>query len=52
VSNARAIVALWEAGNTLDALLWAFSSDLPIRRSLSEVPAETPTSRALGPLVP
>ena len=50
IANARATVALHEAGETLDALLWSFApaSPAPPPRSLSEMPATTPESKALA----
>jgi len=48
VTNARAIIALREAGETLDALLWRFATDSPARETLADVPADTPASRAMS----
>ncbi len=50
IANARATVALHEAGATLDALLWAFAPDVPAPapRTLRDVPATTPQSTALA----
>jgi DNA-3-methyladenine glycosylase I len=51
VANARAIVALHGAGTSLDDLLWSFVDGVPIVhrwRDLSEIPAETPESRAMS----
>jgi len=48
VTNARAIIALREAGETLDALLWRFATDPPARETLADVPADTPASRAMS----
>ncbi len=50
IANARATVALHEAGETLDALLWSFApaSPAPPPRSLGEMPATTPESKALA----
>ena len=50
IANARATVALHEAGATLDALLWAFAPDVPAPapRTLRDVPATTPQSKALA----
>jgi DNA-3-methyladenine glycosylase I len=48
-ANARAILALQEAGSSLSDLLWGLVDGRPLqprRRSPSEVPAETPVSRA------
>ncbi|MDQ3724258.1 MAG: DNA-3-methyladenine glycosylase I [Actinomycetota bacterium] len=53
IANARATVALHEAGETLDALLWSFAArdsggSPPPPRSLREMPAATPQSEALA----
>jgi DNA-3-methyladenine glycosylase I len=51
IANARATVALHEAGATLDALLWSFAPDdtaVPPPRSLQDMPAATPQSTALA----
>lgn len=51
IANARALLQLYEAGGTLDALLWSFTDGQPLInqfRSLAEVPAETPASRAMS----
>ena len=50
IANARATVALHEAGETLDALLWAFAppSPSPPPRSLQDMPAVTAESKALA----
>ncbi|HSK16283.1 MAG TPA: DNA-3-methyladenine glycosylase I [Gaiellaceae bacterium] len=51
VENARRILALREAGETLEGLLWSFVDGEPVverRRSLAELPAETPVSRAMS----
>ncbi len=50
IANARATVALHEAGETLDALLWSFAPAVPAPapRSLAEMPATTPESKALA----
>ncbi len=50
IANARATVALHDAGETLDALLWSFAPDAPppAPRSLREMPAATPESEALA----
>lgn len=51
IANARALLQLYEAGGTLDALLWSFTDGQPLInqfRSLAEVPAETPASRAIS----
>jgi DNA-3-methyladenine glycosylase I len=50
IANARATVALHEAGETLDALLWSYTPlEAPAPpRSLSDMPAYTPESKALA----
>ncbi|KAF0808430.1 DNA-3-methyladenine glycosidase I [Alcanivorax xiamenensis] len=51
VGNAQAYLDLREAGQTLDALLWGFVDGAPRinhYRSLSEVPAVTPTAEAMS----
>ncbi len=50
IANARATVALHEAGETLGALLWSFVpvAAAPPPRSLVEMPASTPESTALA----
>jgi DNA-3-methyladenine glycosylase I len=50
IANARATVALHEAGETLNALLWSFApaSAPSAPRSLGEMPATTPASKALA----
>ena len=50
IANARATVALHEAGETLDALLWSFAplDPPPPPRALQDMPAVTPESRALA----
>lgn len=51
VGNARRILALWEAGRTLDGFLWDFVDGEPVLNqwtSLSQVPASTPVSRAMS----
>jgi DNA-3-methyladenine glycosylase I len=50
IANARATVALHEAGQTLRALLWSFApqGERPVARTLQEVPASTPESKALA----
>jgi DNA-3-methyladenine glycosylase I len=44
IANARATLALHEAGETLDALLWSFApaEPRPAPRALGEMPATTP----------
>ena len=51
VTNARAILALHDAGATLDALVWSFVDGKPLlgrRRRLGDIPAETDVSRAMS----
>jgi len=50
IANALATLALHEAGETLDALLWSLApaSPAPPPRSLGEMPAITPESKALA----
>jgi DNA-3-methyladenine glycosylase I len=51
VSNARAVLALREAGEGLAGLLWGFVGGAPLdgrRANLGELPAETPASRAMS----
>jgi len=50
IANARATLQLHEAGDTLDALLWSYAPDMPAPapRSLQDMPAATPESKALA----
>ena len=51
IKNARAVVALHEAGETLSELMWSFVGGEPIvyrRRRLSDLPAETAESQAMS----
>jgi DNA-3-methyladenine glycosylase I len=50
IANARATVALHEEGETLNALLWSFAPAAApsAPRSLGEMPATTPESKALA----
>ncbi len=50
IANARATIALHEAGETLDALLWSHADGetRPPPRSLRDMPAATPQSTALA----
>jgi DNA-3-methyladenine glycosylase I len=51
VANARAVLALRDGGDSLDALLWGFVGGQPRRnrwRTLAELPAQTDESRALS----
>ena len=52
ISNARAVLGLWEAGTTLTELVWSHAPAERVRhpraRVFSEVPATTPESVALA----
>jgi DNA-3-methyladenine glycosylase I len=51
VANARAVLALQADLGSLDALLWSFVDGAPVVnrfRTLAEIPAETPVSRAMS----
>jgi DNA-3-methyladenine glycosylase I len=50
IANARATLALRQAGETLTALLWSFAptTPAPAPAALAEMPAVTPESRALA----
>jgi DNA-3-methyladenine glycosylase I len=50
IANARATVALQQAGETLTELLWSFApaAPAPVPTSLGEMPAATPESKALA----
>ena len=50
IANARATVALQEAGETLTDLLWSFAPATapPAPRSLADMPATTPESKAMA----
>jgi DNA-3-methyladenine glycosylase I len=50
IANARATVALHDAGETLTDLLWSFAPahDPPPRRALGDMPSATPESKALA----
>jgi len=50
IANARATLALHDAGETLTELLWSFAPDPepPAPRSLADMPAVTPESKALA----
>ncbi len=49
IANARAATALAAAGESLAALVWSFAPDpQPAPRSLADVPAATPESKALA----
>jgi DNA-3-methyladenine glycosylase I len=51
ITNARAVVALWEASRSLASLVWAFEPDRtsrPAPTGLESLPASTPESVALS----
>lgn len=51
IANAQATLAVQEEVGSLDAYLWDLAGGSPVRnkwRSLSELPAETPVSRAMS----
>jgi DNA-3-methyladenine glycosylase I len=51
ITNAQRVLEVQEELGSLDAYLWGFVDGAPIRnrwRSLSELPAETPLSRAIS----
>lgn len=51
ISNARAVLELQSAGESLHAFLWAFVDGRPVQnrfRKMADVPAETPVSRAMS----
>ncbi len=51
IDNARAVLALHEAGDSLDELFWRFVDGRPVVnrwRSLDQVPAHTPAAQALS----
>jgi DNA-3-methyladenine glycosylase I len=50
IANARAVVALHEAGETLDGLLWsaAPAGKRPAPEAMSDLPARTPESETLS----
>lgn len=49
VANARALVSLWEAGDSLGELVWAHApAPRPRPESMDEVPTATDESRALS----
>jgi DNA-3-methyladenine glycosylase I len=51
IDNARATLALYESGNSLDQLLWQLVDGTPITnrwRTMSEVPVNTPIAIALS----
>lgn len=49
IANARALIDLHEQGRSVVELIWSFApARPPVYRSLAEIPAETPASRALS----
>jgi DNA-3-methyladenine glycosylase I len=48
LANARALVSLWAAGESLADVIWAHEPDRRVLDNLSEVPAQTPESVALS----
>ncbi len=51
ITNARALVALWDSGESLTDLVWAHAPDEPRPGRLlswADVPTQTPESRALA----
>jgi len=51
IANARAVVALHEAGETLSEVMWSFVGGAPVvnrRRRLADLPAETAESQAMS----
>lgn len=49
IANARATLALWEAGESLDELLWSFAPEpRPAPRDRAEIPALTAESTAMA----
>ncbi len=51
ISNAKAILKLYESGTTLSELVWSFVDDTPIVNafeSLADIPAQTELSKALS----
>ncbi len=51
IANARAVLAVRDELGSLDALLWSFVGGAPLRRprrSLGELPAESPESKAMS----
>lgn len=51
ITNARAVVALWEAGRSMASLVWGFEPDRtsrPALTGLESLPASTPESVALS----
>jgi DNA-3-methyladenine glycosylase I len=51
IDNARATLALYESGGSLDALFWRFVDGRPVInrwKTLGEVPVHTPAAAALS----
>ena len=49
IANARATLAVWEAGESLADLVWSFAPPpAPRPRRLADIPAQTPNSVALS----
>ncbi len=48
ITNAQALLDLHDAGETLGGLLWACREDGAAPRAFGDVPAQTPTSKALA----
>lgn len=48
VNNARALVDMWERGESLAGLVWAHEPDRRAAQSYADVPAQTPASLALS----
>jgi len=49
LANARAVLELWAAGETLDALLWSFApADAPAPRAREDLAASTPESATMA----
>lgn len=51
VSNANAVVGLWDRDETLSGLLWSFVGGEPLvnrYRTMEDVPSETPASKAMS----
>lgn len=51
INNAKATLALYDAGTTLSELVWSFVDDAPVvnrHKTLKDLPAQTDTSKALS----
>jgi DNA-3-methyladenine glycosylase I len=49
IQNAQAVIALREAGESLDALVWSFVPEEQVAaESMGELPSQTPESKALA----